>query len=190
MSIVNETSLAGVLEIIPTRFFDNRGFFSETYSSQGLREHGVELDFIQDNHSHSHQAGVIRGLHFQREPFAQAKLIQVINGSIYDVAVDIRKGSPTYGKWVGIEITAEKGNQLFVPSGFAHGFVTLEPNTDILYKVTNYYCKEEERAIRYNDPSIGINWPTNFDELIVSDKDEEAPFLNQIDNNNIYEWSI
>lgn len=186
MVTINTTPISGVLEIIPERYVDHRGFFSETYSDRRLAEHGVHETFVQDNHSHSRFKGVLRGLHFQREPYAQAKLIWVTSGSIFDVAVDIRKGSPTYGKWFGLEISAAKGNQIFVPRGFAHGFVTLEENTDIFYKVSNHYMREEERAIRYDDPEIGVDWPLGLDNLVVSDKDKDAYLLSDVDNNHVY----
>lgn len=186
MITVNKTSIAGVLEIIPDRFPDPRGYFSEIYSDRRLAEHGVHEIFVQDNHSHSRGLGVLRGLHFQREPYGQAKLIWVASGSIFDVAVDIRKGSPTYGKWVGLEISADKGNQVFVPKGFAHGFVTLEPDTDVYYKVSGQYAREEERAIRYDDPEIGIDWPMDLEALVVSDKDRDASLLVDVDNNYEY----
>lgn len=186
MATVNETSISNVLEIIPDRFTDPRGFFSETYSVRRLAEYGIHETFVQDNHSHSRYRGVLRGLHFQRAPYGQAKLIWVTSGSIFDVAVDIRKGSPTYGQWVGFEISAEKGNQVFMPQGFAHGFVTLEPNTDIFYKVSNYYARGEERAIRYDDPQIGIDWPLDLETLVVSDKDRDAMHLADVDNNHEY----
>lgn len=186
MVTVNKTAISGVLEIIIDRHVDHRGFFSETYSDRRLAEHGIHDVFVQDNHSHSSHRGVLRGLHFQREPYGQAKLIWVTSGSIFDVAVDIRKGSPTFGKWVGLEISAAKGNQVFVPKGFAHGFVALEANTDIFYKVSNHYARDAERAIRFDDPEIGIDWPIELDTLIVSDKDRAAAFLADVDNNFEY----
>lgn len=189
MVTVNKTSIPDVLEIMPDRFVDPRGFFSETYSDRRLAEYGIHETFVQDNHSCSRYRGVLRGLHFQRAPYGQAKLIWVMSGSIFDVAVDIRKGSPTYGKWVGLEISAEKGNQVFVPKGFAHGFVTLEPDTHIYYKVSDYYARGEERAIRYDDPQIGIDWPMDLDTLVVSDKDRDALLLAEVDNNHEYSRS-
>lgn len=187
---IKETSLPGVLELTPKRFSDHRGFFSEIYSRRRLQEYGIELDFVQENHSHSIDAGVLRGLHFQREPHAQAKLLCVTRGSLFDVVVDIRKGSPTFGKWVGLEISAEKGNQLLVPKGFAHGFVTLQANTDIFYKVTEFYSSEADRSIRYDDPEIGIDWPLGQGALIISDKDKSAPSLANVDNNYEYRGDI
>jgi len=179
---VVETKLADVFEIIPPKFGDDRGFFSETYNAEKLAAHGIELNFVQDNHSLSRSAGVLRGLHFQRDPWAQDKLVRVTRGAVFDVAVDIRKNSPNYGKWVGVELTAEKGNQLLVPRGFAHGFLTLTPDTEFLYKVTNFYSKEEDRSIRFDDPAIGIEWPTLSEELTLSEKDKNAPLLAECDN--------
>ena len=183
---VRETALPGVLEITPPRFGDDRGFFSETYNAEEFVAHGITLQFVQDNHSLSRARGVLRGLHFQRDPFAQDKLVRVTRGRVFDVAVDIRKGSPTYGKWVGVELTAEKGNQLLVPRGFAHGFLTLEPDTEFLYKVTNYYSREEDRSIRFDDPAIGIDWPLSADEITLSDKDRNAPLLSESDNSFVF----
>ncbi|MCP8883389.1 dTDP-4-dehydrorhamnose 3,5-epimerase [Devosia sp. XJ19-1] len=168
------TSLEGVVEIVPRKFDDERGFFSETYSAQALAEHGVDLVFRQDNHSYSEVSGVLRGLHYQLQPRAQAKLVRVVRGRIFDVAVDIRRGSPTLGKWVGLEISAEKWNQLLVPVGFAHGFVTLEPATEVVYKVTDYYSPEHDRSIRFDDPQIGIAWPFTADMVQLSPKDRDA----------------
>lgn len=187
MLTINKTPIDGVLEIIPKRHQDHRGFFSEIYSDKDFAEHGIHQTFVQDNHSFSRYKAVLRGLHFQKEPRAQAKLIWVTSGSIYDVVVDIRKGSPTYSKWFGIEISAAKGNQLFVPKGFAHGFMTLEENTDIFYKVTDHYARDEERAIRFDDPEIGIGWPVELDGVVISDKDKAAPNLADVDNN--YEFT-
>ena len=176
---IRRLSLEGLFEILPARFGDERGFFSETYNSKSLADSGIALDFVQDNHSLSARAGVLRGLHFQLPPFAQDKLVRVAHGRIFDVAVDIRSGSPSFGKWLGTELSAEKWNQLLVPKGFAHGFLTLEPNTEVLYKVTALYSPEHERTIRYDDPDIGIDWPFETDALILSDKDKAAPLLKE-----------
>lgn len=174
---VKELALPGVYEITPRRFGDQRGFFSETYSAARLSEHGIDLDFVQDNHSLSGAIGVLRGLHYQLAPFAQAKLVRVVRGAILDVAVDIRKSSPTFGKWLALEVTAEKWNQILVPEGFAHGFVTLLPDTEVVYKVNRPYAPEHERSIRYDDPAIGIEWPIPASGLTLSDKDSMAPLL-------------
>ena len=183
---IRSTSLPGVLELVPRQFGDDRGFFSETWNSARLAETGIVLDFVQDNHSLSRDRGVLRGLHYQTDPFAQDKLVRVTRGRVFDVAVDIRKGSPNYGRWVGVELSADKWNQLLVPRGFAHGFVTLEPDTEFLYKVTNSYSKECDRSIRFDDPDIGIEWPVDASDLILSDKDRHAPLLAEADNNFVF----
>jgi len=174
---VKELALPGVYEVTPRRFSDQRGFFSETYSASTLAEHGIELTFIQDNHSLSRAAGVVRGLHYQLPPFAQDKLVRVVRGAIVDVAVDIRRASPTFGAWLALEVSAEKWNQILVPKGFAHGFITLVPDTEVLYKVTERYAPEHERSIRFDDPAIGIDWRFSPAEIILSEKDGKAPLL-------------
>ncbi len=179
--------LDGVIEILPDKFGDDRGFFSETYNSSTFADAGIDLNFVQDNHSYSAEKGVLRGLHFQMPPFAQDKLVRVTRGSVFDVAVDIRKGSPTYAQWVGVELSAEKWNQLLVPKGFAHGFVTLEPNTEFLYKVTSFYSRECDRSIRFDDPEIGIDWPFDMSQVVLSDKDRAAGLLSETDTGFIYE---
>lgn len=170
-----------VLEIVPARHGDARGFFSETWNRQTLAKAGIDFDFVQDNHSLSVDAGTLRGLHFQSPPRAQAKLIRVVRGAIFDVVVDIRKGSPHFGKWASVEVSAEKWNQVLVPEGFAHGFVTLERNTEVIYKVTDIYSPEHDRAIRYDDPQIAVDWPTALAPFKVSAKDAAAPMLADID---------
>ena len=179
MSEIRPTGLEGVLEIVPIRFGDARGFFSETYNAAHLARAGINLTFVQDNHSLSARRGVLRGLHYQLPPRAQDKLVRVVRGAIFDVAVDIRKGSPTFAKWVGIELSAEKWNQLLIPRGFAHGFVTLTENTEVVYKVTDYYSPDQDRSIRYDDPDLAIDWPVTDGELQLSDKDRIAPRLAQ-----------
>lgn len=170
-------SLDGVFEIIPRKFGDDRGFFSETFKINTLRDAGIDLNFVQDNHSYSAAKGVVRGLHYQLPPFAQDKLVRVIRGAILDVAVDIRKSSPNFGKWLALEVSAEKWNQILVPKGFAHGFITLTDDTEVIYKVTDYYAPEHDRSIRFDDPSIGINWPIPASGVQLSDKDKNAPLL-------------
>ena len=160
----------------PKRHTDSRGFFAETYSLLKYLELGIDVEFVQDNHSLSSEVGTLRGLHFQSPPRAQAKLVRCGRGAIFDVAVDIRRGSPTYGEWNGYELTAENGHQLFVPVGFAHGFITLEPNSEIVYKCSEYYAPETEGAVLWNDPEIGIEWPI-VSAPILSDKDAAAPLL-------------
>ncbi|WP_029008242.1 dTDP-4-dehydrorhamnose 3,5-epimerase [Azospirillum halopraeferens] len=161
----------------PARFGDSRGFFSETYNKQRLAELGIDLDFVQDNHAYSAEKGTIRGLHFQTHPFAQDKLVRVVRGAILDVAVDIRLGSPTYGQHVAAEISAGAWNQILVPVGFAHGYCTLTPDTEIIYKVTNYYAPAHDRGILWNDPALGIPWPVDEGDAILSDKDRRLPTL-------------
>jgi dTDP-4-dehydrorhamnose 3,5-epimerase len=167
----------GVVEIRPDRFSDDRGFFSEVWSRARWTQGGIDVDFVQDNHSLSRQRGVLRGLHFQAAPMAQAKLVRVTRGSVFDVAVDIRGGSPSFEKWVSVILSAERWNQLFIPPGFAHGFLTLEADTEVEYKVSAPYSADHDRAIRFDDPSIGIDWPIAAEELVLSDKDRSAPYL-------------
>ncbi|MER9327578.1 dTDP-4-dehydrorhamnose 3,5-epimerase [Mesorhizobium sp. M0488] len=174
---VRSLGLEGVLEIVPKRHGDARGFFMETYNAECFSQAGIDLHFVQDNHSYSAAAGVLRGLHYQLAPRAQDKLLRVIRGSVLDVAVDIRRGSPTFGKWVALEVSAEKGNQILVPKGFAHGFVTLVPDTEVLYKVTDTYSPEHDRSIRFDDPAIGIEWPPIAGGFQLSEKDLKAPML-------------
>ncbi|MGP3713380.1 dTDP-4-dehydrorhamnose 3,5-epimerase [Brucella sp. RRSP16] len=169
--------LDGVFEISPRKFGDSRGFFSETYNAKLFTEAGIDLTFVQDNHSFSAAKGVVRGLHYQLPPFAQDKLVRVTRGAILDVVVDIRKSSPMFGKCVALEVSAEKWNQILVPKGFAHGFMTLVENTEVIYKVTNYYSPEHDRSIRFDDPAIGIDWPLPSSDAQLSDKDQKAPLL-------------
>lgn len=178
---VRSLGLDGVFEISPRKFGDDRGFFSETYNAKSFAEAGIDLTFVQDNHSYSAARGVVRGLHYQLPPFAQDKLVRVTRGAILDVAVDIRKGSPTFGKWVALEVSAEKWNQILVPKGFAHGFMTLVEHTEVIYKVTNYYSPEHDRSIRFDDPAIGIDWPIPASGVQLSDKDQKAPMLADAD---------
>ena len=174
---VRPLGIDGVLEIIPKRHGDARGFFMETYNAERFSQAGIDLTFVQDNHSYSAAAGVLRGLHYQLAPRAQDKLLRVIRGSILDIAVDIRRASDSFGKWVALEVSAEKGNQILVPKGFAHGFVTLVPDTEVLYKVTDTYSPEHDRSIRFDDPAIGIDWPSLAGGFQLSDKDLRAPTL-------------
>jgi dTDP-4-dehydrorhamnose 3,5-epimerase len=164
----------------PKKLDDERGFFSETYNKRLLAEVGIELDFVQDNHSLSLNAGTIRGLHYQSVPYAQDKLVRVLRGRILDVVVDIRSSSPTFGKWVAAEISSKDWNQILVPIGFAHGICTLEPNTELVYKVTNYYSTENDHGIRWNDPDLKIDWPILGAEAILSDKDKKQPFFKDV----------
>ncbi|MDW8464045.1 MAG: dTDP-4-dehydrorhamnose 3,5-epimerase [Geminocystis sp.] len=174
-----ETSLPDVYLLEPTVFEDHRGFFMESYNKRDFEELGLFFDFVQDNHSLSVHAGVLRGLHFQLEPKAQTKVVRCLKGVIYDVVVDLRKGSPTYKKWAGFILSEYNKRQIVVPKGFAHGILTLTPNTEILYKVDEYYSPEHERSIRWDDPEIGIEWPIK--NPILSDKDKNAPYLKDVE---------
>lgn len=179
---VRSLDIPDVKIISPIKHGDSRGFFSETYSKKDLAEAGIHLVFVQDNHSMSSQAGTLRGLHYQGHPFAQDKLVRVVSGRILDVAVDLRRASPTFGKWVAAEISAEKWNQILVPIGFAHAICTLEPNTQLIYKVSNYYAPKHDFGIRWNDQDIGVKWPFPDDQLILSDKDKKQPFFKDVVN--------
>ncbi|MBF9048135.1 dTDP-4-dehydrorhamnose 3,5-epimerase [Rhodobacterales bacterium LSUCC0031] len=175
--LVEETGLPGLWVITPPRFGDHRGFFAETYSREKLAAHGVTKDFVQDNHSLSAQVGTVRGLHFQAPPRAQAKLVRCGRGVLFDVAVDIRRGSPSYGKWFGIELSFENGKQLLIPAGFAHGFVTRAPDTEIIYKCSDIYAPETEGALAWNDPDLAIDWGLGDTAPLLSAKDAVAgPF--------------
>lgn len=177
---IDTTPLPGVLILTPRRFGDARGFFCEVWNTRTLAENGIEIDFVQENHSLSAEAGTIRGLHFQAPPHAQAKLVRCGRGRLLDVAVDIRRGSPTYGHWTGAELSFDNGHQLLIPAGFAHGFLTLESETEIIYKCSDHYAPEAEGAVIWNDPEIGIDWPLTGDP-ILSEKDATAPRLSRID---------
>ena len=176
---VRATALPDVLLIEPVRFGDNRGFFSESWNKERMAEHGINVDFVQDNHSLSSAVGTMRGLHFQAPPNAQAKLVRCGRGVLFDVAVDIRKGSPTYGQWVGEELSFENGKQLFIPEGFAHGFITRTPDTEIIYKCNAYYAPESDGAILWD--SCGIDWGFNGTPEL-SAKDANAPSFTSFDS--------
>lgn len=174
--------MATVKLIKAKRFGDDRGWFSETYSVQALAKLGIDDHFVQDNHSFSAFKGTIRGIHFQRGPHAQAKLVRCIRGSIVDYAVDLRRESPTYGTWVSAVLSAENGYQLYVPVGFGHAFVTLEPDVEVAYKVTDVYAPDCDGGVIWNDPTIGIDWPLPSTGAILSDKDKLLPTLDQFDS--------
>lgn len=178
---ITETKLPGVLIIDPTIFEDNRGFFMESYNYNKFANNGIDYQFVQDNHSFSVAKGVLRGLHYQTNPMAQTKLVRCIQGEIFDVAVDIRKASPTYGQWTSVTLSAANRKQLLVPKGFAHGFCTMTENVEVLYKVDEYYSPDNDKGIRWNDPDINVEWPTS--NPILSDKDQKQPFLAQADIN-------
>jgi dTDP-4-dehydrorhamnose 3,5-epimerase len=173
---IEDTPLSGLRVLTPRRFGDARGFFSESWNRSLMAGHGMDYDFVQDNHSVSARANTVRGLHFQSPPHAQAKLVRCGKGRLFDVVVDIRKGSPTYGRWFGIELSFENGRQLMIPAGFLHGFATREPDTEIIYKCTDYYAPSSDGAVRFDDPDIGIDWGLSADP-ILSDKDAAAPRL-------------
>ncbi len=172
-----ETEIPAVKVLVPKKFGDHRGFFSEVFSDKLLAGLGMDLRFVQDNHSLSAETGVVRGLHYQLPPMAQDKLIRVVRGSIMDVAVDIRRDSPTFGRHVWAVLSVENWKQMFVPAGFAHGFATLEPNTEVLYKVTNYYSPAHERGIRWNDAKLGIDWGVAEQAAVLSERDRKHPML-------------
>lgn len=176
---VTPTTLPGVVIIAPRRFGDARGWFSETWNAQSWREAGLSLDFVQDNHSFSATKGTLRGLHYQRPPRAQDKLVRCTAGAILDVAVDVRRGSPTYGQWTGVELTAQNGLQLLVPKGFLHGFVTLLPDTEVQYKCTDVYAPDCDGSVAWD--SCGIDWQLNGQTPILSDKDRAAPRFDLFD---------
>lgn len=179
--VVDETNLAGIRVITPSRFGDHRGFFAESYNKERYAEVGVLADFVQDNHSLSATKGTVRGLHFQGPPRAQAKLVRCGRGAMFDVAVDIRRGSPTYGHWTAHELTADNGVQLYIPAGFAHGFVTLQADTEIVYKCSDYYAPETEGSLRWDDPDIGIDWPLTG-APVLSEKDANAPLFAELNS--------
>ena len=178
---VRRLELDGVVELRPPRFGDERGFFSEVWNRQRMAELGFDIDFVQDNHSFSAAKGVLRGLHFQLPPAAQDKLVRVTRGAVFDVAVDLRTASPTFGRWTGLELSAELWNQLLVPRGFAHGFLTLTEDVEVQYKVSAPYSAQLERSVRYDDPDIGIEWPEVRIPLTVSQKDRDAPRLSAVE---------
>ncbi|RXT04505.1 dTDP-4-dehydrorhamnose 3,5-epimerase [Ammoniphilus sp. CFH 90114] len=180
MNII-QTKFEGVVIIEPAVFGDNRGFFMESYNGAKFTQAGLDFNFIQDNQSLSVETGTIRGLHYQLNPKAQTKLVRVLTGAIYDVAVDIREHSPTFGQWVGVILSEDNKRQLLVPKGFAHGFCTLVPNTQVFYKVDEYYSPENDRGILWNDPAIGIDWPSS--NPVLSDKDSKLPLLKDAEIN-------
>ena len=180
-----ETVLPGVCVIEPDVHGDHRGYFMETYNQQAFHELGIDTVFVQDNQSYTAQAGTLRGIHFQNSPMAQAKLVRVTRGTVLDVAVDLRKGSPTYRQWVSVELSAENKRMLYIPRGFGHGFRTLTPDVEFTYKVDNLYSRECDRGIRFDDPAIGVDWGEVHTELL-SAKDTQSPLLKDSDCNFVY----
>ncbi len=180
-----DTKIPGVYIIEPVVFGDHRGYFMETYSTKAFSDIGIDTVFVQDNQSFSAQKGTLRGIHFQNAPYAQAKLVRVTKGAVLDVAVDLRKGSPTYKQWVAVELSADNKRMLYIPRGFGHGFRTLTDDVEFCYKVDNLYSKECDRGIRYNDPTIGVEWGEVIDELL-SKKDTESPLYDDSDCNFVY----
>lgn len=181
---ITKTTLQDALIIEPQVFGDHRGFFTESYSEKVFQEAGITYNFIQDNHSLSSEPGVLRGLHFQKGAAAQTKLVRAVTGALYDVIVDMRKGSPTYGKWEGFILSEYNHRQLLVPKGFAHGFCTLTPNVNFLYKCDNYYAPEADGGIAFNDPDLAINWPFDIQHAITSEKDLKHPTFKAFEGEN------
>lgn len=184
---ITETKLPGVKIITPKRIGDSRGWFCETFNQRLFGEAGITCAFVQDNQSFSAARGTLRGLHYQKPPFAQDKLIRVLKGAILDVAVDIRKNSPTYGQHVTARLSAAEGNQFFVPAGFAHGILTLEPDTELFYKVSNFYSAANDCGIRWNDPTLNVAWGVDEASVMLSDKDKTQPLFADCDNPFVYE---
>jgi dTDP-4-dehydrorhamnose 3,5-epimerase len=175
---VIRTPLNDVLIVEPVQRTDMRGFFMESYHKKKFADLGIQVEFVQDNHSLSVHPGTLRGLHFQEAPMAQSKLVRVVAGAIFDVAVDIRPGSPQFGRWYGVELSAANCRQLFVPQGFAHGFMTLEPNSEVVYKVDQYYSPQHDHGVRWDDPDIAVRWP--LQSPLLSDKDAVLPLLREL----------
>lgn len=179
---ITKLSIEGLLVIEPVRFCDDRGFFSETFRAAQFEEAAGPAVFVQENHSLSVARGTVRGLHYQKSPRAQGKLVRVVRGAILDVAVDFRRGSPTFGKYISLELSADNWRQLWVPPGFLHGFCTLVEKTEVVYKVTEYYSRNHDAGVRWSDPDIGVEWPFRETDLHLSDKDRSAPLLREIES--------
>jgi dTDP-4-dehydrorhamnose 3,5-epimerase len=182
-----KTSLPGVLVLEPARFGDTRGFFCETWNRETLAKHAIDIDFVQDNQSFNNAKGTVRGLHFQAPPHAQAKLVRCGRGCLFDVAVDIRVNSPTFGHWVGYELSPENGRQLLIPEGFLHGFATRAPDTEIIYKCSDHYAPDCDGAVRFDDPDIAIDWGLGQTVPVLNDKDAAAPYLKQFQSPFVFE---
>lgn len=180
-TLFDSLPIQGLMLVTPPKHGDGRGFFCETYNASSWIKHGFNYNFVQDNHSLSVDIGTLRGLHFQKPPFAQDKLVRVLRGRILDIAVDLRQSSPTFGKYFSIELSLENWKQLFIPIGFAHGFITLEPNTEVFYKVTNFYSREHDAGVAWNDPEIAIDWPLSPENIMLSEKDKILPRLEDLE---------
>jgi len=178
--MLERLAISDIVLITPKKFADNRGYFSETYKQSWFRANVAEADFVQDNLSLSRHAGTVRGLHFQRPPAAQGKLVRCLRGSIFDVAVDMRYGSPSFGRWVAATLTAEGGKQMWIPEGFAHGFCTLEPDVEVFYKVTAEYSPQHDAGFAFDDPAVAVDWPVAPEKAILSPKDQGLPRLDQL----------
>jgi dTDP-4-dehydrorhamnose 3,5-epimerase len=183
---IEETPLPGLLILTPRRFGDARGWFTEVWNARTFAALGISIDFVQDNHSQSRDVGTVRGLHYQRPPHAQAKLVRCGRGRVFDVAVDVRKGSPMFGRWFGTELSADCGRQLLIPTGFLHGFVTREPDSELLYKCSDVYAPDCDGAVRFDDPDLGIDWGIDSGSAILSDKDRNAPLFQNFATPFIY----
>ena len=181
-----DASIPDVKIFEPRVFEDPRGYFFESYNARTFQQAGIECDFVQDNQSRSSK-WVLRGLHYQHEPFAQSKLVRVISGTVLDIAVDIRQGSPTYGQSCRVELSAENHRQVFIPQGFAHGFVVVSDTADVIYKCDNFYSKEHEGGIRYDDPTLNVDWGVDLSRVLVSDRDQGLPLLEKAENRFVYE---
>ena len=184
---VERLAIPAVMVLTPKRFHDQRGYFAETYNKRVLSDLGLVQEFVQDNHSHSAELDTIRGLHFQIPPRAQTKIVRVVSGSIFDVAVDIRAGSPTFGHHVSAVLSVDNGKQLLVPAGFAHGFCSLEASTEVLYKVTDYYSPEHDKGLLWSDPQLAIKWPTPATEALLSERDQGHSTLGELPTYFTYE---
>ncbi len=184
---VTNTALPGVLRLTPRRFGDARGYFCETWNARRMAEAGLDVAFVQDNESYSEESGTVRGLHYQRPPHAQGKLVRAVAGAILDVAVDVRRGSPTFGRWVSEELSAQNGAMLWVPRGFLHGFVTLEPRTQVAYKVDGHYAPDCDGSVRFDDPDLAIEWRVDSAAVVLSDKDAAAPAFKDFETPFVYE---
>lgn len=179
---MSNLTLCDIKVLSPRKHGDRRGLSSEVYNKKAFAQAGFEIEFVQDNHSFSTEKGTVRGLHFQPPPVAQHKLVRVVRGSVFDVAVDLRRRSATYGLHASVVLSAEAWNQVFIPIGFAHGFMTLEPNTEVVYKVSNYYSPKQDEGLLWNDPELGIQWPLSVEDAVLSDKDQQHPRLSELES--------